>query len=44
MKEDSIKYTGFSIHQGFYECIVMPFGLKNALEYSNDEWTMLLNT
>lgn len=31
MEEDSIKYTGFSTPEGFYEWIAMPFGLKNAL-------------
>ena len=30
MKENSIKYTWFSTPQGFYEWIVMSFGLKNA--------------
>ena len=30
MKETSITYTGFSTSQGFYEWIIMPFGLKNA--------------
>ena len=30
MEETSIKYTDFSTPQGFFEWIVMPFGLKNA--------------
>ena len=30
MEEDSIKYTGFSTPQWFYEWTVMTFGLKNA--------------
>ena len=43
MKEDSIKYTGFSTPQDFYEWIVMLFGPKNAPRYFNEEWTMPLN-
>ena len=31
MEETNIKYTSFSIPQGFYEWIVIPFRLKNAL-------------
>lgn len=30
MEEESIKYTDFNTPQGFYEWIVMLFGLKNA--------------
>jgi len=30
MDEESISLTAFSAPQGHYECIVMPFGLKNA--------------
>ena len=30
MDDKSIPLTAFSVPQGHYECIVMPFGLKNA--------------
>ncbi|MEO0683466.1 MAG: reverse transcriptase domain-containing protein [Cyanobacteria bacterium J06649_11] len=30
MEESSIPKTAFTTHRGLYECIIMPFGLKNS--------------
>jgi len=38
MSKEGIPLSAFSAPQGYYEWIVMSFGLKNAPKYSKEEW------
>ena len=36
--EENIPLTTFNAPQGHFEWIVIPFGLKNGLQYFKEEW------